>query len=110
MSTLKTNRENLANADLGRADRELMNKKGLSMDDVKGALTDRTMGSGKNGGEFLMMAAGLVFGILLIGTGVFIAATTYYTIFGILAGVVLMLAGLAVIYFGFTRKPKQIVE
>jgi hypothetical protein len=110
MDNYKTDKRNLADADLGRADRELMNKKGLSVEDVKGILTDETMTSGKNGGELTMMLAGLIFGVLLIGTGVFIALTTYYSIFGILAGVVLAIAGVAIAYFGFTKKPKQVIE
>jgi hypothetical protein len=99
----------MADIGIGRDDRELMNKKGLTIEDVKGVMTDRTMSSGKNGGEFAMMAAGLIFGLLLIVTGIFIALTTYYSIFGVVAGLVMIIAGFAVAYFGFTRKPKQVV-
>jgi hypothetical protein len=101
---LKTDKRNLADIGLGGNDRELMNKKGLSVEDIKGVLTDETMGSPAARADIFKTLAVIVFGILLVATGVFIAVTTYYTIFGILAGAVMAIVGIALPIYGLRSK------
>src|SRR4051812_38070019 len=84
-------------------DRAVMEKKGLSMKDIKGAVIDDPMGlknlegaEGTNDGNLLKTIVVIVFSLMLLAGGIFLAVFSSITIIGIIAGIVMIIAAIAI--------------
>jgi small-conductance mechanosensitive channel len=76
-------------------DREVMKKKILNSTDIKNALNDRKVGEAiTSSRRFPETGPKLIFGILLIISGVIIAVVTSISIIGIIIGAAMVIGGI----------------
>jgi uncharacterized membrane protein len=76
-------------------DREVMKKKILSSTDVKNALNENKVGNALSSGRhFPETGPKLIFGVLLVITGIMIAVITSISVIGIVIGAVMVIAGI----------------
>src|SRR6185503_3168434 len=107
MDVQKSDARNLADLDLTETDMEIMNKKWFSAKDIKGALIDKSMRSPEMRGRTIKMILGLVLGFMLFVTGAFITATTWYSGFGFVAGIIFLIASVAIPYLAFSDTDEE---
>ncbi len=89
--------DELSKSELGTDDRELLEKKSINMADVKSAVSDGSIGLGAEAGKnVLRTGAILIFSLLLLATGVFIAIFTSYTVLGLIIGVLMIIVAIAI--------------
>ena len=88
-------------------DDAVLNKKSLSMDDIKFAATDVKGAKPEDiGGSVFGTAAKIIFSILLIASGIVIAIFTSYTVFGIIIGIAMVIGGIVVPFLSFGSQSK----
>jgi uncharacterized membrane protein len=90
-------------------DREVMEKTSLTGQDVKNALNENNVAQAMTSGkQFPETGPKLIFGVLLVITGIFIAFITAWTIFGIIIGALLVIGGIYLPFsnFGVERESR----
>jgi hypothetical protein len=89
-------------------DKEIFSKKYFTVKDIKGAvLNDQDGTGGKFGISFLETIAIIVFSLLLFVTGVFLTVFTFYTGIGLIVGIVVMIAAVAIPFIALGRGYKK---
>ena len=89
--------DELSKSELDTDDREVLEKKSINVADVKSAVSDSSLGLGANAGKsVLRTGAILVFSLLLLISGVFLAIFTSYTIFGLIIGIAMIVAAIGI--------------
>ncbi len=105
MTSKETDREQYQDTKI--EDEAVLNKKSLSMDDIKFATTDvKGAKPGEIGSSIVGTAAKFAFSILLIASGICIAIFTSYTVFGIIIGLAMVIGGIVVPFLSFGRESK----
>jgi hypothetical protein len=96
--------EELSKAGLTGDDRAVMEKKSITPADIKGAIIDDPMGSkGAPGGNLLKTIVVIVFSLLLLAGGIFMAVFSSITVFGIIIGIVMIIAAIAIPFYALGR-------
>ena len=96
--------DELGNIGIGGDDREVMAKKSITTADLKDAVSDGSLGLGAIAGEsVLKTVAVIVFSLLLIAGGIFFAVFTGYTIIGLIVGIIMIIAAIAIPFKGLGR-------
>jgi uncharacterized membrane protein len=77
-------------------DKKVLNKKGITAEDVKDALSgNEAKKAAVSGMRAPEIGFKLIFGILLVVSGILIAVFTSLTIFGIIVGAIFVIVGIA---------------
>jgi hypothetical protein len=96
--------EKLSKAGLSQDDRDVMAKKNFTVEDIKDALTENTTSSdGRVGGNIVRTGAILVFCLLLVASGIGTIFLTSLTVFGIIVGALMILAGVIIPFVALGR-------
>ena len=105
MTSKETDREQYQDSEI--KDDAVLNKKSLSVDDIKFAATDVKGAKPEEiGSSIFGTAAKFAFSILLIASGITIAIFTSYTVFGLIIGLAMVIGGFVVPFLSFGRESK----